>query len=506
MAGESNIGGADFYKMTAEQQAIGAMADRTAAARAAQLQDQINALQAELSKDKQYSALAEQIKSLSDVSKNSAQYQGALAALSAQRNMGTGDLASALNFQVSDDQILSDINAGQYSRLQNAVNQGQGRIAFLTDRLASVNSLMAGLPEGDARKISSQQLVKELNAELTQAQSGLVANQKALTDFKPIEAGSTEANKIVSGFRESIKLPEERALNQIRQIDPTLVAMAEGLSGKYAKMVGEELPTTTTPSTQQLRTALEQEALNQLRLGSTIGAEERRGYEQAVRGAQTARGNIFGLGPAVQEAAQIGAAGEQRKLARYGAAQQFLSSGQTTEDALRADIAFRDALQRQRLGEAANFISSGPSPYMLSQARTAQQQAAYQNYINATMSQPGQFTPQSYQTPGYMFVNPEIPTQLTGQQGTMFSNLYGQQGQFASNIYGTQSDYASKIFGTQANLYGQQADYLGRTYAAQTQAEASKPTFAQQFSQIAGGLGNFTGLFGAPGSSAFFRA
>jgi hypothetical protein len=479
MAGESNIGGADFYKMTAEQQAIGAMADRTSAARAAALQAQINVLQAELSKDKQYTALAEQIRALSDVSKNSAQYQNALAALTAQRNMGTGDLASALNFQVSDEQILSDINSGQYSRLQDAINQGQGRVAFLTDRIASVNNLMQGLPENDARKISSAQLLKELNSDLSSAQSGLVSNQKALSDFKPIEVGSSEAKKIVSGFRESIKLPEERALNQIRQIDPTLIAMAEGLSGKYAKMAGEELPTTTTPSTQQLRSAIEQETINQLRLGSTIGAEERRGYEQAIRAAQTARGNIFGMGPAVQEAAQIGAAGEQRKLARYGAAQQFLSSGQTTEDALRADIAFRDALQRTRLGEAANFIATGPSPYMLGQARTAQQQAAYQNYINASMAQPGQFTPQTYQTPGYQFVNPEIPGQLAGQQGSMFSNLYGQQGQFASNIYGTQ-----------AGMYNAGLGYMADTYGAQTRAIASQPSAAQTFGEIAGGLSN----------------
>jgi hypothetical protein len=63
----------------------------------------------------------------------------------------------------------------------------------------------------------------------------------------------------------------------------------------------------------------------------------------------------------VQEASQIGAAGEQRKLARYGAAQAFLGSGQTTGDALKADLAFRDALQQNRLGAASGFIAGGPS-------------------------------------------------------------------------------------------------------------------------------------------------
>jgi hypothetical protein len=37
--------------------------------------------------------------------------------------------------------------------------------------------------------------------------------------------------------------------------------------------------------------------LNQLKLGSTLGAEEQRQYQQAARAAQTARGNIFGVAP-----------------------------------------------------------------------------------------------------------------------------------------------------------------------------------------------------------------
>ena len=215
---------------------------------------------------------------------------------------------------------------------------------------------------------------------------------------------------------------------------------------------------TTTPETEQLRQTIEEEAINQLRLGSTIGAEERRGYEQAIRGAQTARGNIFGLGPAVQEASQIGAAGEQRKLARYGAAQAFLGSGQTTGDALKADLAFRDALQQNRLGAASGFIAGGPSIGNLAQARTGQQQAAMQQYIQANQALPGGFNQQpSTAANFYQAVDQSIPVALTN---------------------------------TFANLYGSQANYLSSTYGAQVGAISRQPSGAEQFGQIATGLGN----------------
>lgn len=239
-------------------------------------------------------------------------------------------------------------------------------------------------------------------------------------------------------------------------------------------MATQPLGATTTQQTEDIRNTIEQEALNQLRLGSTLGAEERRGYEQAARAAQTARGNVFGLGPAVQEAAQIGAAGEARKLARYGAAQSFLGSGETTGAAAARDLALREGLQQNRLGAAANFIGGGPSLYNLAQARTATQQNQFQNYINANQAQPGQFG----QTPStaanfYQAVDQNIPVALT--------NAFNQ-------------------------LYNSQADYQARTYGAQVGAQAATYTSpSRAFGNIASGLSGFTGLFGGPGSNAFFR-
>jgi hypothetical protein len=198
--------------------------------------------------------------------------------------------------------------------------------------------------------------------------------------------------------------------------------------------------------------------MNQLRLGSTIGAEERRGYEQAIRGAQTARGNIFGLGPAVQEASQIGMAGEARKLARYGAAQSFLGSGETTGAAAGRDLALRQGLEQNRLGAASNFVAGGPSIYNLANQRTGQQQSAMQQYIQANQALPGQFGQQpSTASNFYQAVDPGIPVSL--------------QNAFAS-------------------LYGSQANYGSSTYGAQVGAISRQSSGAEQFGQIATGLGN----------------
>jgi hypothetical protein len=451
---------------TSDEAARAAAASAAAAAAAAQQQvaDLKARYEEALSKDRQYNALAEQIKSLIGSGGGSAESQqlgAALAALNANRNFGTGDLASALNFQVSDEQILNDINSSRMARLSSAIDAGQGRIAYLTDRITTANALLAGLPPGDARRVSSEAFINDLNKELGTVQKSVLDTQKLISDFKPETMETEGGRKLINDFRESLRLPEERAIREIQQIDPEMMKTAVGLGRRYRQLATEPIPSVTEPRTEEMRQAIEQEALNQLRLGSTLGAEERRGYEQAVRAAQTARGNIFGLGPAVQEAAQIGAAGEQRKLARYGAAQQFLASGQAGTDALQRNVAFREALLQGRLGAASGFLASGPSLYNLGQARTAQQQAAFQGYVQANQPLPGQFTPQTYQVPGYVFANPSEPTQMAGQQGSMFSNLYGTQ-----------------------------ANYLADTYGAQTRAIASQPSGAAMFGEIAGGLSN----------------
>jgi hypothetical protein len=464
--------------------------DQLAKTIAAQTQPQIDALQKKLdeatSQENTRNSLAQQIAALSGgnqpgttmgavsqalpanlsvldaisggVSQLALAQNPAITALSAGNNFATSPLANKLNFQVSDQQILDDYNNTKLGRLNSIVQQGNTQVAGIQQRLTAAQTLLDQLPKNDPRYTSSKVYVDQLNADLKSVTDAITGANTQIKEFKPIAVGTPEAASQITSFREYLQLPEERATQQLRQIDPESYRTAVGLGRQYRQMANQPLGATTTQQTEDLRNTIEQEALNQLRLGSTLGAEERRGYEQAIRGAQTARGNIFGLGPAVQEAAQIGSAGEQRKLARYGAAQQFLGSGETTGAAMARDLALREGLQQNRLGAAANFIGGGPSLYNLGQARTGAQQSAFQNYIQANQALPGQFgqAPSTAQ-PFYQAVDQGIPVNLTN---------------------------------TFANLYGSQANYLSSTYGAQVGAISRQPSGAEQFGQIATGLGN----------------
>ena len=412
-----------------------------------------------------YNTLAEQIAGLTGGVRRGgggADLNQAINQLGAGRNYGASDLSSRLNFQVSDQQIVDDYNATRLGRLNRIVEDGNSQIPGIQSRLDAANKLLEGLPANDPRRTSAQVSIDQLKADLASVQGAVVKAGQQITDFKPITPTDAEGLKEITAFREFIKLPEERAGEQLKQIDPESYKTAVGLGQRYRQLATEELPATTTPQTEQLRNTIEQEALNQLRLGSTLGAEERRGYEQAVRAAQTARGNIFGLGPAVQEAAQLGAAGEQRKLARYGAAQQFLASGETTGGAAARDLALREGLTQQRLGAASGFLAGGPSLANLAQQRLGQQNMAAQQYIQANQPLPGQFQTQGMPQQFYQTANPAIPVQLASN---------------AASIYGTMSDY-------QANTYG-----------AYTRALASQPTGAQQFGSILSGISGLVPSF-----------
>lgn len=392
---------------------------------------------------------------------------GALSALSGARNYGASNLGTKLNFQVSDDQIINDYNEAKLNSLKSVLDRGNTQIVGINEKIASTNELLSKLKADDARRAPLEASLKTLNEDMRSVNDAITSAQAQVAGFKPITALDTAGQKEITSFREFLKLPEERASDQLKQIDPKAYETAVSLGEKYRKLATEELPATTSQQTEDLRSQLEQEALNQLRLGSTLGADERRQYEQAARAAQTVRGNIFGVAPAVQEAVESGAAGEARKLARYGAASQFLSSGQTTGDALQRDVALRDALLQTRLGSAAGFLASGPSLYNLGNARTAQQNAAFQNYVQANQALPGNF---------------------------------GQGASTAANFYQTTDPNAPLALQQAAvSLYNGLLGYQASTYGNMLQAQNQQPTGAQTFAQIAGGIGNIA----SPISSGF---
>jgi len=439
----------------------------------------------QLSQDKTYTSLADQISALSgsqtkqpaattqNMNVNPVTQNPSVAALSSSSDYSTSPLSNKLNFQVSDQQILDDYNNTKLGRLNNVVQQGNTQVAGIQERLTAANKLLAQLPKTDARYTSSKVYVDQLNSDLKSVTDAIAGANKQIKDFKPIAVGTPEAAGQITSFREYLQLPEENATKQLRQIDPESYKTAVALGQRYRQMATAPVGETKSAQTEQLRNQIEQEAMNQLALGSQLGAEEQRQYQQAARAAQTARGNIFGVAPAVEEAVTTGAAGEQRKLARYGAAAQFLGSGQTTSDALKADISFRDALLQNRLGAASGFIAGGPSLYNLGQTRTAQQQNAMQNYIQANQALPGSFgQAPSTASNFYQTTNPNTPTDLTNAFNSLYNSIAG---------------------------------YQSSTYGNYVNAAANQPTAAQQFGQIATGIGNLSGYFGSPSSNAFIR-
>jgi len=234
-----------------------------------------------------------------------------------------------------------------------------------------------------------------------------------------------------------------------------------GLGQRYRQMATDPMPETTDPRTEQLRGALEDEAINQLRLGSTLDQEVRRNLEQNIRAAQTARGNIFGIAPAVEEAMQTGLAGEQRKLARYGAAAQFLGSGQSRSDAMRENLAFRDTLLQNRLGRASDFIAAGPSIGNLAQARVNQQQNMFANYINANQANPGQFNPQANQVPFYQTADPEAGFKGAATAASIYNQMQASQ----ASMYGSQVGAIANSYQSPASAFGAVAQGLGNLFS-----------------------------------------
>ena len=390
-----------------------------------------------------YNTLAEQIRGLTGDGRmtTGAAFNAAVQGLNAGRNYGTSDLSSRLNFQISDQQIIDDFNTAKLGRLNRIVQDGNTQIAGIGERLNTANTLLSSLPAGDPRRTSSEAYIKELQADLKSVQEAVVSAQGQITNFTPLTAASADGLKEITAFREFVRLPEERAADQLRQIDPDSYQAAVNLGQRYRQMATEALPDTTDPRTEQLRGALEDLAFQELQLGGRLSPEETRAVQQAVRGRQAQLGNVEGMGPFSEEFAALGLASDNRRLARAQNALSLLSSGQSRSDAARENLALRDTLLQNRLGRAADFVASGPSVYNLANTRTGQQQAAFQNYVNANQANPGQFNPTTIQNPFYQTTNPQIPVALT---------------QTAANIYGSLADYQARTYqayaGAQANV------------------------------------------------------
>jgi len=384
------------------------------------------------------------------------QVQTGLSDLSSGKVFGTGGLAGKLNINVTDDQILNDINTANKNKYKSLYDTGTAVVTDLQSQIDQANSFLSDLPAGDRRRTDTQKTIDSLKTELTTAQKDTLQAKNLYDNYQPVSG--TQAAGAISQFRESLQLPEERTLQQIKQIDPNIGDMISALTAQYKENLTKPLAATTSPETEAFRRDVEQRIAGQVALGSQLGAEEQRQYQQAARAAQTARGNIFGVAPAVEEAVTTGAAGEQRLAARLGAAQGFLSSGQTMSDAMARDVGLREALTQSRLGAAQSLIAGGPTLYNMASQRLGTQQNLLNNYLAASAPQSSggfQATPSAANP--YAYVNPN-------------AGFLGAQN--AAGIYNTLADYASQ------------------TYGAQIGAISRQPSGAEQFGQIATGLSN----------------
>ncbi len=169
------------------------------------------------------------------------EFNQALSQLSAGRNYGSSDLGSMLNFQVSDQQIVDDYNNSKLSRLNSVIERGNTQIAGINERLTAANKLLADLPAGDARRTSSEVFIKQLNDDLKSVTSAVTGAQDMQKNFKPITMDSPEGLKEITAFRSFVQLPEERASQQLFQIDPDSYRTAVGLGQQYRQMATEPI-------------------------------------------------------------------------------------------------------------------------------------------------------------------------------------------------------------------------------------------------------------------------
>jgi len=441
------------------------------------------------------------------------QVTSGLSALSSDRIFGTGDIAFKLNSQVTDQQIIDDINKARLGEYKKLYELGQATTVDLQSRIKQAEGMLPNL--SGQQKVSAAKQIDDLKTQLSKVTKDSLQAENLYKNYTGVSGA--QASTAISKFRESLRLPEERTIAQIEQIDPTIGATVRGLAKQYQAMattpIGQTqnaqteafraelekgyrdyskspLGATTTAETEALRRRIEGEAMSQLSLGAQLGAEEQRQYQQAARAAQTARGNIFGVAPAVEEAVTTGRAGEERKLARYGAASQFLSSGQTTGDALARDVQLRNALEQSKLGAGAQFMASG---------QTMSDAAARDIGLRNALEQSRLGAAQGFIASGPTMYN--LASQRLGtQQGLLNNYLAASAPQATGTFQGTPSaanPYAyvnpnAGFVGAQnaAGIYNALADYASQTYGAQVGAISRQPSGAEQFGQIATGLSN----------------
>jgi hypothetical protein len=221
--------------------------------------------------------------------------------------------------------------------------------------------------------------------------------------------------------------PESAALAQMAQIDPTSEAARQWLASSIAApgagaagMLG--LYGQIDPTSLAMSQALGGQIGGDLALGSTLDPTTQMQIEQASRAAQGARGNVYGVAPAVQEALTQGQAGLALQQARRQAAQSYLQSGVGLGPT---------ALQLLRNQQAAtqSYLGSGVTPYQagagyLSNIQNQAQQAAG----GGPLYQPTGISPNPYS-----YLNTNYGLSMGQEANQWYNSLLSQYGMGLAN-------------------------------------------------------------------------
>ena len=345
---------------------------------------------------------------------------------------------------------------GEYNTvLDREIGAANTALATAQTRLANINAKLGYATPGTPNYTSLAAQADEIKSDIT----SLTDTLSKATALKT--KGFTVTDNDRTQYRKIIGLSEQNALDLIGKIDPDYLSTSRGLSSQYKSLVDSPLGPTQDDRTEAMRGMIEDEAMNQLRLGSTLDESVRREVEQAARGAQAARGNIFGVAPAVEEAMATGLMGEQRKAQRYGAAAAFLGSGQTRGDSAARDLALRQSLNLSRLGAANEFLAGGANPYNIANQYVSNQRNAFNNYIAANLGASVGFTPTTNQNNPFMFVDPNA-----GLQGAQTSaSIYNTMQNATASMYGSQVGAIANSYQSPASAFGAVAQGLGNLFS-----------------------------------------
>jgi hypothetical protein len=217
--------------------------------------------------------------------------------------------------------------------------------------------------------------------------------------------------------------PESVALSQMAQIDPYSEAARQALARSIAEPGAGAADMLTLygqvdPTSLAMRQALGGQVGGDLALGATLDPTTQMQIAQSSRAAQGARGNVYGVGPAVEEALTQGQAGLALRAQRQQAAQSYLQSGVDP-----GTVALN--LLRNQQAATQSYLGSGQTPYQAGAGYlAAAQQAGQAASAGGPVYQPASLgSPYSYLNPTYGLQTAQNTTGMYNQ----LLNAYGMQ-------------------------------------------------------------------------------